>query len=384
MPNTDFSGLTTPDYSIGLAILAHSSTQRSFLPKEDLYYSSNLLFRCLSTRLTLNAITLRNDEIVLYYVEITAVFKPTIPYYLESSLMIARQKLLFIFIAILSLSLVLAGCVRPVPEGEATAVPNEPDISDPNVGGGTSLDPTTAPETDGQLSPTEPAPVTETEAATEEPAVEETAVPPEAAAEETQPAEATPVPTEQTTTEMTTETTAQTTTTAECPKDHVVQPGENLFRVGLQYGLSWVALAQYNGITNPNSITVGQTIKIPCDGTTPPNPPTPPPDNVTYYTVQPGDNLFRIGLRFGVSWVEIAEANGLVNPNQIYAGQVLKIPTSAPGPRPEFTHVVKQGETVYSIAVQYGVTPTAIAEANNLEYPYVIYAGQTLLIPGNG
>ena len=181
-------------------------------------------------------------------------------------------------------------------------------------------------------------------------------------------------------------TTTETATTAvNCPTEHVVQSGENLYRIGLQYGLSWVTIAQYNGITNPNTITAGQTLKIPCDGTTPPPvQPTPPPDEVITYTVQPGDNLFRISLKFGVSWVEIAEANGIVNPNEIYTGQVLKIPTSAPGPRPEFTHIVKQGETVYSISVQYGVPAVAIAEVNGLQEPYVIYAGQTLIIPGNG
>ena len=180
--------------------------------------------------------------------------------------------------------------------------------------------------------------------------------------------------------------TADTTTTTETPDTtsteeqiHIVKAGENLFRIGLQYGLSWVTLAQYNGIANPNSITAGQTINIPCA-----NQPTPPPDDVITYIVQPGDNLFRIGLKFGVSWVEIAEANGLVNPNQVYAGQVLKIPASAPGPRPEFTHVVKQGETIYSISVQYGVPAVAIADANNLQSPSIIYAGQTLIIPGNG
>lgn len=303
--------------------------------------------------------------------------------------MISRQKLISSFIFILIVSLFLAGCVRPVPEGEATAVPAEPDTSDPNVGGGTSLDPTPAPEIDDPTTPTETVPASETDVnsetgypATEEIIEEETAVVAEQPAEETVEETASET-TEQAVAEA--ETTTETTTSAECPKDHVVQPGENLFRIGLQYSLSWVTLAQYNDITNPNSITVGQTIKIPCEGTTPPPvQPTPPPDNVTYYTVQPGDNLFQIGLKFGVSWVEIAEANGLVNPNQVYAGQVLKIPTSAPGPRPEFTHVVKLGETVYSISVQYGVPAAAIAEANNLEYPYVIYAGQTLIIPGNG
>jgi LysM repeat protein len=44
---------------------------------------------------------------------------------------------------------------------------------------------------------------------------------------------------------------------------HVVQAGENLYRIGLLYGLSWVAIAEYNGITDPNTITVGQELRIP-------------------------------------------------------------------------------------------------------------------------
>lgn len=44
---------------------------------------------------------------------------------------------------------------------------------------------------------------------------------------------------------------------------HVVQAGENLFRIGLQYGFSVDELAAYNNIANPNSLDVGQQIKIP-------------------------------------------------------------------------------------------------------------------------
>ncbi|GAB4474797.1 MAG: hypothetical protein Kow00124_15160 [Anaerolineae bacterium] len=44
---------------------------------------------------------------------------------------------------------------------------------------------------------------------------------------------------------------------------HVVAEGENLYRIALKYGQSWQALAAYNGITNPESIVVGQTIRIP-------------------------------------------------------------------------------------------------------------------------
>jgi LysM repeat protein len=173
------------------------------------------------------------------------------------------------------------------------------------------------------------------------------------------------------------ETSAEATT----PGVHTVARGENLYRIGLQYGISWVRLAQFNNITNPNRITVGQQIRIP--GPSDPVPqPTPSPHTETTYIVQAGDNLFRIGRMYGISWVQIAEANGLVNPNQIYAGQELKIPVEATGPAPEFTHTVSVGETLFRISLRYGVPWPVIAEANGLESPYVIYVGQTLVIPG--
>ncbi|MDX1614183.1 MAG: LysM peptidoglycan-binding domain-containing protein [Candidatus Promineifilaceae bacterium] len=172
---------------------------------------------------------------------------------------------------------------------------------------------------------------------------------------------------------------AETTTTE--PEVHIVQPGENLYRIGLQYNISWVRLAEYNGLTNANYIQAGEELRIP-PAATPPSDPEEEPPATTNYVVQPGDNLYRIGLKFDISWVEIAEANGIVNPNQIYAGQELKIPTSAPGPSPEFTHDVQPGESLYRISLRYGVHWRAVAEANDLQSPYVIYPGQTLVIPG--
>ena len=170
------------------------------------------------------------------------------------------------------------------------------------------------------------------------------------------------------------------------PATHTVAAGENLYRIGLRYGLSWVAIARFNNLTNPHRIYAGQVLRIPggqSGGSGQGGQPVPTPTGVNYI-VQYGDNLFRIGLRFGVSWLEIAEANGLVNPNQIYAGQLLKIPVNvAPGPIPPpvVSHLVKPGETLYRISLQYGVHWMAIARANNIWPPYFIYAGQTLIIP---
>jgi LysM repeat protein len=162
------------------------------------------------------------------------------------------------------------------------------------------------------------------------------------------------------------------------PTTHTVAPGENLYRIGLRYGVSWSVLAQHNNITNPNSIRVGQVLRIPGTEAIPVSTPA----LETTYVVQRGDNLYRIGRTFNVSWDQIAEANGLVNPNHVYVGQVLKIPVSAPGPVPSFTHVVTRGETLFLISLRYGISWQAIAQANNLAPPYVIYVGQTLVIPG--
>src|SRR5258706_16385198 len=52
-------------------------------------------------------------------------------------------------------------------------------------------------------------------------------------------------------------------------------------------------------------------------------------DNGTTYIVQPGDNLYRIGLKFGLSVTALAQANGIVNPDFVYVGEKLIIPAGA-------------------------------------------------------
>ena len=49
-----------------------------------------------------------------------------------------------------------------------------------------------------------------------------------------------------------------------------------------------------------------------------------------YYTVKPGDTMTRIGLETGQSWRDIARWNGLVNPNLIEVGQVLRVVPPCP------------------------------------------------------
>ena len=151
------------------------------------------------------------------------------------------------------------------------------------------------------------------------------------------------------------------------PQTHTVAVGENLYRIGLKYSISWVTLASYNNLPNADAIKVGQILNIPSDGGLEIEP-TPSPLTETTYVVQAGDNLFRIGLKYGIAWTQIAEANGILNPTQLKVGQELKIPVEAPDPTPQTTHLVKSGETLFLISLQYGMAWTAVAEANE---PYL-------------
>ena len=319
--------------------------------------------------------------------------------------MVSQRRLLNLLTLLILLSLFAVACERPLGGTDDGATEDQTSqTEDPNAGGGlgdvtTTSDTTETAVTDSAATDT----TTTDEAATEETTAETGAEETETTSEEQETTAETETPQDDSAEagggvgDVSSETTEDTAQTAETeteeapatetngttiPATHTVAAGENLYRIGLKYGISWIAIARENMLSNPNVLSVGQVLKLP--GGTPTEPPsTPSPQTETTYIVQPGDNLFRIGLKYGISWIQIAEANGLVNPNLILVGYELKIPVNAPGPVPQFSHVVKPGETLFLISLQYGVAWPSIAEANSISSPYIIYVGQTLVIPGS-
>ena len=104
---------------------------------------------------------------------------------------------------------------------------------------------------------------------------------------------------------------------------HTVEPGENLFRIALRYETTVEAIASANGIANPAMIYVGQELTISSSGGAQPSPTS---GGATTHVVQPGDNLFRIALRYNMSYLALAQHNSIANPASIYVGQVIRIP----------------------------------------------------------
>lgn len=152
---------------------------------------------------------------------------------------------------------------------------------------------------------------------------------------------------------------------------YTVRPGDNLFRIAWRFGTTVQAIVQANGIVNPRLIRVGQVLWIPSSSSGTPT---------TVYVVQRGDTLYSIARRFGTTYQVLAAVNGLRNPRLIYAGQRIIIPGPV-APSPQTVYVVRPGDTLWAIALRYGTTPWAIAAVNGLRNPNLIYPGQRLVIP---
>jgi LysM repeat protein len=217
-----------------------------------------------------------------------------------------KRSALFVGVAgLLMMAILLTGCLRqaspditPTPVAGAQAVtPGGMEIMDATAMAGTAIaNATLAAQPAEGVSPT----ATPT-------------MPPSAIPTETVPPTAVPPTATPSAPAATTAPTAQGT--------HVVQPGENLFRIALRYGTTVEAIASANGIANPALIKVGQVLRIPTSGAQ-----LAPSGGETTYVVQPGDNLFRIALRYGLSYTTLAQYNGIANPAFIRVGQVLRIP----------------------------------------------------------
>ncbi len=161
-----------------------------------------------------------------------------------------------LLVALLFITLLaVAACNRLEPASPDPGL----DFSDPDVGGGVGID--SGPQTPIPLvSPTNEA----------SPRLDATA----AALATFPPATATPTPLPLDTpvaTDTPASPTAEATATpapSATPESagaiiHTVQPGENLFQIGLRYGLSWVAIAEFNGLANADALSVGQELRIP-------------------------------------------------------------------------------------------------------------------------
>jgi LysM repeat protein len=107
------------------------------------------------------------------------------------------------------------------------------------------------------------------------------------------------------------------------------------------------------------------------------------------HTVEPGDTVSSIAQQFGLSTASVLALNGLSWRSTIFPGQVLTLttaPVKTTAPPPARTqagrYTIIKGDTVSSVAARFGVSTRSILAANGLDAASIIYPGQTLTIPG--
>ncbi|MGB4265655.1 MAG: SafA/ExsA family spore coat assembly protein, partial [Limnochordia bacterium] len=170
-----------------------------------------------------------------------------------------------------------------------------------------------------------------------------------------------------------------------CPPNtfaYIVQPGDTMFLIAQRFGVRLDALIAANPqIPDPSEIRPGQTVCVPQAATV-------CPPNTFAYIVQPGDTMFFIAQRFGVSLDALIAANPQIpNPNMIIPGQTVCVPTAAPPPPGDcppntFVYVVQPGDTMFFIAQRFGVSLNALIAANpQIPNPNLIFPGQRVCVP---
>lgn len=104
------------------------------------------------------------------------------------------------------------------------------------------------------------------------------------------------------------------------------------------------------------------------------------------YTVQPGDTLYSIAMRFGSGYQLIEQINAIyppiTDPGLIYPGQLLIVPVPGMNPMSTTQWMISQGDTLYSLAQRFSTPVEMIAGINDVQNPDLIYTGQTLWVPG--
>ena len=157
--------------------------------------------------------------------------------------------------------------------------------------------------------------------------------------------------------------------------NYTVKSGDTLSAIASKYGMTTNALATLNGISNPNLIYPGQTLRVADSGkgSTVSQKATTTTTAGTY-TVRYGDTLSAIASRYGTSTSTLASINGISNPNWIYPGQVLKLS----GGSSTRAYTVRSGDTLSGIASRLGTSWTSLKVKNGIANANLIYPGQTL------
>ncbi|MCY3779803.1 MAG: LysM peptidoglycan-binding domain-containing protein [Chloroflexi bacterium] len=177
---------------------------------------------------------------------------------------------------------------------------------------------------------------------------------------------------------------------------HIVRPGETLGLIAQRYSVDLYSLAALNGISNAHVVYSWQRLTIPAEAELG----APAVEALGVHIVQRGETLESIAKSYGIDLFELQALNNLWT-WLIYPGDEVALPVEGRQPETaadneelpatppqveiasEYSHTVKSGETLGTIAISYGVSLYDLQQLNNI-WGWLIYPGQELAIPAGG
>lgn len=150
---------------------------------------------------------------------------------------------------------------------------------------------------------------------------------------------------------------------------YIVKSGDTLWSIARKNNTSVAKLKELNNLTT-NALSINQVLKLPIYNE----------NTVDTYTVKSGDTLYSIANKFGLTVNELKSINNL-STNLLSIGQVLKLKLNADisndlGQK----YTVQKGDTLYAISLKYNVPVDQIKSVNNLT-SNILSVGQVLTIP---
>lgn len=161
---------------------------------------------------------------------------------------------------------------------------------------------------------------------------------------------------------------------------YTVKRGDTLSKIAMEFNSTVSNIVSLNTfITNPNLIYPGQQLTIKTNSET-------SQSSNSIYIVKRGDTLSYIALKYNTTVNRLVQLNTIKNPNLIYPGQQIIVNSSEstvniPNSCGKVVYQIKKGDTLNKLAIQYHSTVAEIAMINNIANPNLIYAGSVIRIP---
>ena len=156
---------------------------------------------------------------------------------------------------------------------------------------------------------------------------------------------------------------------------YTVQKGDSLYQIAIKYGTTVAELKKTNDLTS-NSLSIGQVLTLPDKELS-----TEPENNV--YIVKKGDSLYQIAIKYNTSVDELKKINNLTS-NSLSVSQKLTLPTKVTEDQTEYDYyTVQKGDSLYQIAKKYNTTVNEIKSLNNISSS-LLSIGQQLKVPSFG